>query len=86
MWITVYFKSGKTIETLISSFGELDKLYNKDDIMQIDMGCTMLNENKVRQQELLSLKIKLYKADQERLNGDGLSFDEVKKNLNEIIK
>ena len=50
MWITIYFKSGKIIETCINFFGELDGRYNKDDIMQIDIGCTMLDENREKQQ------------------------------------
>lgn len=45
MWITVYFKSGKIVETIIESFGEIDKYYNKDDILRIDMGCTMFTNN-----------------------------------------
>lgn len=86
MWITIYFKSGKIIETLIESFAELDKHYNKDDIMQIDVGCTMDDESRGKQQELLSLKIKLYKGEEERIAGKKLSIDEVRKNLNEKIK
>ncbi|XZH78896.1 hypothetical protein ACSW8S_18675 (plasmid) [Clostridium perfringens] len=58
MWITIYFKSGKIIETLIHSFGELDGCYNKEDILQIDIGCTMLDENREKQHELLKLKMK----------------------------
>lgn len=43
MWVTIYFKSGKIVETLIHSFEELDHHYNKWDIFKIDIGCTMLN-------------------------------------------
>lgn len=47
MWITIYFKSGKIVETLIKYFSEIDKYYDKEDILRIDMGCTMLDNKKV---------------------------------------
>lgn len=39
MWITIYFKSGKIIETIIHSLGELDSVYDIKDISRIDMCC-----------------------------------------------
>lgn len=81
MWITIYFKSGKIIETFINFFGELDGRYNKDDIMQIDIGCTMLDENREKQQELFKLKKKLLQGEEQRLNGEGMSIDEVRAKL-----
>lgn len=83
MWITIYFKSGRITETLIHSFGELDDLYNKEDIIQIHMGCTMLDENREKQQEIINLKIKLLRAEEERLNGQGMSIDEVRARIGE---
>lgn len=86
MWVTIYFRSGKIIETLIQSFGELDKLYNEEEILQIDVGCTMDDENREKQQELLKLKIKLYKSEKERLNGQGLSLKDIREKLkNDVL-
>ena len=85
MWITIYFKSGKCIETLIHSFGDLDERYEKEDIMQIDIGCTMLDDNIIKQQEILKLKKQLSKAEEERLTGQGASIDEIRVSLRENI-
>ena len=49
--------------------------------MQIDIGCTMLAENREKQQELSKRKKKLLQGEEQRLNGEGMSIDEVRAKL-----
>ncbi len=41
MWVTILFKSGKVIETMIKTLSELDDYYDITDIVRIEMGTTM---------------------------------------------
>ncbi|GAB6441572.1 hypothetical protein CON36_34575 [Bacillus cereus] len=37
-WVTIYFKSGKVVETILDSFSVLDERKDKEEIDRIEMG------------------------------------------------
>lgn len=92
MWVTIYFKSGTNTKIIINSFSEIDKMYNIEDISIVEVNDAILGENnskiinQLENEEILKLKERILIAEEERINGKGMTVKEVKENLEKIRK
>lgn len=92
MWVNIYFKSGTNIKRIINSFSEIDKMYNIEDISIVDVNDAISGENnskiinQLENEEILKLKERILIAEEERINGKGMTVKEVKENLEKIRK
>lgn len=92
MWVTIYFKSGTNTKIKINSFSEIDKMYNIDDISIVEVNDAISGENnseiinQLENEEILKLKERIFIAEEERINGKGMTVKEVKENLEKIRK
>lgn len=92
MWVNIYFKSGTNIKRIINSFSEIDKMYNIENISRIEVNDAISGENnseiinQLEDEEILKLKERIFIAEEERINGEGMTINEVKENLEKIRK
>ncbi|ENY99812.1 hypothetical protein HMPREF1092_02948 [Clostridium thermobutyricum] len=92
MLVTIYFKSGTNTKIIINSFSEIDNMYNIDDISRVEVENSIYGEdnspiiNQLENEEILKLKERIRIAEEERLNGKGMTVKEVKENLEKTRK
>ena len=92
MWVTIYFKSGTNIKRIINSFSEIDNMYNIENISRVEVEDAVSVEdnskttNQLENEEILKLKERILVAEEERINGKGMTVKEVKENLEKIRK
>lgn len=92
MWVTIYFKSGTNIKRIINSFSEIDNMYNIENISRVEVEDAVSVEdnskttNQLENEEILKLKERILIAEEERINGEGMTIKEVKENLEKIRK
>lgn len=92
MWVTIYFKSGTNTKIIINSFSEIDNMYNIEDISRVEVEDAVSGEdnskiiNQLENEEILKLEKRIRIAEEERLNGKGMTVKEVKENLEKTRK
>ncbi|MEG1871231.1 MAG: hypothetical protein RR192_04470, partial [Peptostreptococcaceae bacterium] len=90
--VTICFKSGTNRKIIINSFSEIDNMYNIENISQVEVEDAVSGEdnskiiNQLENEEILKLKERIFIAEEERINGKGMTVKEVKENLEKIRK